>query len=527
MRLLAGSLATRRTSRLGMLFACLVLLCGYYCAELILSGNLRGLLLGAGILVCGAFAVVILGDWHRGLYIFLAWLTVEDLARKFLGNNMVIYFVKDLLVGAVYLSFFIAWRRKSATTFRPPFLVPLLLFVWLGVAQVFNPNSTSIGFGLLGLKVLFYYVPLMFVGYSFADSEGRLRRLFFANCVAVLFVAGLGTAQSIIGPSFLNPGHLQQDIREMGTLYRVAPISGAVVYRPNSVFVSPGRYGDYLLLQSLLALGLAGYLLLRQRQGRALAFTTIAILAGGIVLAASRGIFLWSMGSTLVVAAAFLWGAPWRQREVMRVLRAIQRMLLAVGLGLILLLVAYPNAILGRFAVYSETLSPYSPDSELLHRVRDYPLQNFLGAFEYSYWPVGYGIGTTALGSQYVQRFFHVKPAVAGVESGFGTLVVELGIFGLVGWIFMSAAIIFSAWKLVRKLKGTPWFPLAFVIWWYAFLLLFPITFMGIQPYEDFILNAYLWLLLGILFRLPGVALAAQNSPDAVPASELRRRWAS
>jgi len=30
------------------------------------------------------------------------------------------------------------------------------------------------------------------------------------------------------------------------------------------------------------------------------------------------------------------------------------------------------------------------------------------------------------------------------------------------------------------------------------------------QPYQDFVLNAYLWLLLGILFRLPSLALSAQ-----------------
>jgi hypothetical protein len=63
---------------------------------------------------------------------------------------------------------------------------------------------------------------------------------------------------------------------------------------------------------------------------------------------------------------------------------------------------------------------------------------------------------------------------------------------------------------VVRKLKGSPWFPLGFMIFWYAFLLLLPFTFQGMQAYQDFVLNAYLWLLLGILFRLPKLAQAAQ-----------------
>jgi len=144
---------------------------------------------------------------------------------------------------------------------------------------------------------------------------------------------------------------------------------------------------------------------------------------------------------------------------------------------------------------------------------------NFLGAFGYERWPYGYGIGTTSLGVQYVARFFHAKPLGVGVESGFGTLVVEMGIGGLILWLVMSFAILFSAWGVVKKLRGSPWFPLAFVIFWYAGLLLIPITFSGMQPYEDFVLNAYFWLLLGILFRLPTLALSPQFAATAQPAS--------
>ncbi len=151
-------------------------------------------------------------------------------------------------------------------------------------------------------------------------------------------------------------------------------------------------------------------------------------------------------------------------------------------------------------------------------------MDNFLGAFGYERWPYGYGIGTTALGGQYVARFFNAKPPVVGVESGYGTLVVEMGIMGLILWFVMSIAILFAAWKVVKKLKGSPWFPIAFVIFWYAFVLLIPSTFAGIQAYEDFLLNAYFWLLLGLLFRLPTIALSAQFAASA-PATQAPRRW--
>src|SRR5208283_3867109 len=113
-------------------------------------------------------------------------------------------------------------------------------------------------------------------------------------------------------------------------------------------------------------------LLLRSRRGRALAFLSIGIVAIGSIMSASRGVFMWSAGSGLVVAAAFLWGAPWQQGEARRVLRAIQRSLLAIGLALVVMMTIFPDKIASRFAILSETLSPDSPSSELAYRTRDY-----------------------------------------------------------------------------------------------------------------------------------------------------------
>src|SRR6267378_3744767 len=466
-----------------------------------------------------AFVVAMLNSWRKGLYFFLTWLLFEDFARKYLGNNMAIYFAKDVLAAAVYLSFFLAYRRKEVTSFRPPFLVPVLLFVWFGVMQVFNPASTNLVYGILGLKLFFCYVPLLFVGYALLNSEQQLRRFFFVNIALVMIIASLGIAQSVLGHTFLNPERPAEDIRELSTNYRVSPVSGLLSYRPTSVFVSTGRFSNFLLVSLLLLVGFLGYLLLRYRKGRNLAFFALAIVSGAIVLGAARGTLLWAAGSVLVFAVAFIWGAPWRQREVIRVLRTIQRAALGVALGLGLLFLVFPETLLSRVAFYQETLLPGSGPGALQFRTWDYPIMNFLGVFGYERWPYGYGIGTLSLGTQYVARFFGSKSPVIGVESGFGTLVIEMGIGGLLFWFLMSFAILLAGWRVVKQLRGSPWFPLAFVIFWYAGLLLVPMTFAGMATYEDFVLNAYFWLLLGILFRLPKLAFSAEYA--AMPASPL------
>lgn len=226
---------------------------------------------------------------------------------------------------------------------------------------------------------------------------------------------------------------------------------------------------------------------------------------------------MWCLGSALVIAAGFLWGAPWRQREVRRVLRALQRTLLFAGIALVMMITLFPEEVGSRFTVYSETLSPSSPASELLYRTRDYPLQNLLLAFEHERWPYGYGIGTSSLGVQYVSHVLHEPPMNVGVENGYGQLIVELGIVGLALWIVLSVWITLSAWKVAKALKGSPWFPLGFVIFWYAFLLLIPLGYISFISYQDYVMNAYLWILLGILYRLPDLArkavIQAQQQP--------------
>ncbi|PYT96652.1 MAG: hypothetical protein DMG36_00115 [Acidobacteria bacterium] len=514
----------RRSPLVVLGFVLVFAFAAYEAAGYVIADDMTGLAFVAMAFVVCAIVIAILNDWHKGLYFFLAWLLFEDFARKYLGNNMAIYFAKDFLLLVVYISFLTAYRRKEITGFRPPFLMPLLLFVWFGVLQIFNPASTHIVYGLLGFKLFFYYVPLLFVGYALVKSEAELRRFFFVNLTLAAIIGGLGIAQAILGHTFLNPPTLADDIRELSTLYRVAPISGLTLYRPNSVFVSTGRFGNFLLVTWLLVFGFTGYLLLRHKRGRTFSFVVLSLTAAALVLASSRGVVMWGGGSALVGALAFIWGAPWRQREVVRVLRTLQRALAGVVVGIALLFFLFPDALLSRVAFYTETLSPTSSASELQNRTWDYPVRNFLGAFSYERWPYGYGIGTTALGTQYVARFFHARPPVTGVESGFGTLVVEMGIGGLLLWLLMSFAIILSAWRVVKRLRGSPWFPIAFMIFWYAGVLLIPITYAGMQPYEDFVMNAYLWLLLGVLFRLPTLALSAQFAA-APPGAQVLQPW--
>ena len=401
------SLRVSRNPLVAFVLFAVVIFAAYKTAEVILADDLTSLAYAVILFLGGAVVIAILNDWRRGLYFLVAWILFEDFVRKYLSNNMAIYFGKDALAIILYISFFRARLAKRVVKFRIPFRIPLLVIFWFGLLQMFNPASTSIFYGILGMKLYFLYVPLIFVGYGLIESEEDLRRFFSFACTLILIVAALGLAQSILGPTFLNPAHLQEDIRELSTTYRTAPISGLMAYRPTSVFVSAGRFQDFLIVAWLISLGYGGYLLLRSRRGRTLAFATVGVVAAASLMSASRGVFMWNAGITLVVAAGFLWGAPWRQGEAIRVVRAIQRTALFIGIAIIVLLTIFPEELGSRLAIYSETLVPSSPASELVNRTQTYPLKQLGYAFDYPRWPYGYGIGTCSLGGQYVTRIMH------------------------------------------------------------------------------------------------------------------------
>jgi hypothetical protein len=482
--------------------------------HIIIAGDLRTLFiiaLGAGGCVA---AVAILRNWRTGFYCFMGCLLFEDLARKFMGNGAAFFFGKDILLLLVYVSFMAAVNRGREKTFRPPFLLFLSLFFWLGVLQMFNPNSPSILYGLLGVKVYFYYVPLLFVGYALLRNDADLRQFLLINAVLAAVIGMLGIAQAILGNTFLNPAKLAPDLANLGNLGKVTPLSNQAFTLPDSVFVSSGRFATYIVLAMILMLGGAAYFLLSGRRHRKLVFSIVGILAAAALLSGSRTAVVGSSVSAAVLFAGFLWGAPRRKEPSYRLRRAIRRSILMAALGLVVLILFFPAEAGSRIAFYTETLDPESSAYAGQNRAWDYPIGSLKVAFTRPNWVMGNGIGTASLGMQYVARVLGQGRPDLWVEEGYGVLIVEMGIIAPFLWLLWTAALLYYSWKIVRRLKGTRLVPIAIAIFWYAFFLLYPLTYVGLSPYQNYICNAYLWLLVGMLFRLPDLL---ENSGDSAP----------
>jgi hypothetical protein len=485
----------------------------------ILTGSSQGLVMGGMVIALVIIVVNTLNDWRTGFLLFIVWLLFEDLARKYMGNGLIFFFGKDVLAAITYASLLKAKAKREVAWFRPPFMAPLAIFFGLALIQVFNTESPSVVYGLLGLKLYFYYVPLMFVGYALIDTNRDLERVLIFNVVPGLVIAVLGIIQSVIGLTFLNPTELAPELKELGNLTRESPLTHMSIPSPTSVFASSGRFAWYVIVVAILALGAQAYLLLTRRRRAAWGFLGVGVTIVAAMQSASRATIVYTMMSVFVLSAGFLWGAPWRWGQGHRLVKAVRRSLLVGAAGLFMMVQLFPTAIGANYAFYSETLDPSSSATQLQFRAIDYPLGNLEKVFEHDKWPYGYGTGTSSLGLQYVSKLLGQEPPNVWVESGWGVLILEMGIIAPFLWLAWGGMVIYYGWRVVKQLRQTVYFPVGLAILWYAFLLLFPFTHMGMQPYQNYIMNAYFWFLIGVLFRLPHLARAPQVVPSqaAVP----------
>ncbi len=507
------NLQSRRLQESPKVIGFLVLVAGilaaYEMGQWVLGGGIRGLGLHIAELVGIVVALAVLVRWRMGILLFLFWLTFEDLIRKYAGGSMKVFFIKDGLLAVVYAAFFFGVMKGREKLFRPRFWVPMVALIFLAVAQVFNPRSSSLFYGLLGLKVDFYYVPLVFLGYALLRSQDDLERFLVFSLEVSIVVALVGIVQSLGWKDFLNPSELAPQFRAQADLYRYAPGMTHALNAPPSVFVSMGRYANYLELMFTLALGVVAFQLFRRRKAK-IPILALAILAVAIFVSGSKGALVFAVLTLVGMGAGLLWGSrnqPWVTARLGKILR---RSVLALAAAMLLLVYIYPHLTDAWGTYYYETLSPDTSSSEIGFRTGRYPLDEFEKVFEYVGWQWGYGTGTASLGVQYVTRLLKATPPpVPSVENGFGDMLTEWGIAGPVLWLLMAVAVVVAGWRVTRQLASTPLYPLALAILWLAFWVLLPFTWAGWQTYQNYIVNAYLWALVGILLGLPKLVVTA------------------
>lgn len=429
--------------------------------------------------------------WPWALGCLLGWLVVEDLVRKIAGNDLTVYFVKDLLLLITVASVASSpgarrlWRSTTGWTRWALYAVG----AWAVVMSV--PSAlVDVRLPLVGLRLDFLYVPLVMAGALIASERIRLERWLVGLSALGALSSGIGLVQTLVGPGLLAPSGPVRGLDHL-VLIRGNALTGPV-YRPTGTFVDPSRFASMALVA--FAISLAAVLLVKgRRRWVALLFAVVngvAVLASG-----QRSAFL----VALVLTSLAILATRWSGRR--RVLPAVG---VAVGitvLSVVALGTLTPDELASRVSWYRTTLDPRLETSEWSFRWDSYSTAVVHGVGVGGVF--GQGTGTESLGLQYLYDGEGPELADYEVEGGYASLAVEWGLVGLVLWLAWSMSWTARQWGGLRRLRGDVSASVGLVLLGWIVSLLFLHFAVSLAWFQNYVPNAYFWLLSGVVLALP------------------------
>jgi hypothetical protein len=439
----------------------------------------NGFGLSAGVGIVGLLYVLILWNWRLGLYGLVAYLPFAGAVATLLYPSKAPLLFKDFLFAVpLYVSFFVRMclGRRWLKGFPgvPCFLLSALAL--LVIIQSWNPQVANWEMALIGIKVWLFYVPLIFVGYSYVESQDDLFRLLRLT-VALSFVPALfGLLEFVLTQAI---GYEPV----MAAIYGPAAQSatqgffhpeiafGVRFGRIPSTFTFVTQYFCYLLV--VIAASFALYEADPSKFWRGAALAPLAVLSLAAFLSGEIAAFVF-VPMVLMLAWMLCRGA---------------RALLPASAAL--------AAVLG-IAVVALGIDPTALAGYVWRLATRYSSEIAYGdlATALSLAPFGAGTGTDTGPAR-----FAVATIMVGVENYYAKTLYELGIGGLLIVWGLVAAFCVSGLRVRRQVKGRALFSVASAL---TALLVALLVYLFKGPLLDIDpLNVLYWLFAGMLLKLP------------------------
>jgi hypothetical protein len=445
----------------------------------IFSGQLSWYNLGLLLLVLGGTtAVLSITFWQQAFFIVIMVLTFEGMVRN-LTNQVTVLLLKDLLLGFVYLGYLIECGRafQKEPKFRRLLQILFALFLFI-VVQLANPNLASPLIGLVGLKTLLFYIPLLFIAYEVLDSAPKIIIFSIFTVILADISGAFGLVQYVLGVDFISifqPEGVMAAVGENGIYYKLP-----------GTFASPGNFASFMIVGFTLAMGL----LYSKTSPVVKLFSLFSIFNLCLVLLLANHRATW-----VFVLLCFFLGA---------FLRTANTFVKLVRLGLALLLIlAFINASTSTNNIVGDRLLQFTNGDGLQGYLIDAPIGqlNFTltnGGF------LGKGIGAAAPGARYLWSDFQF------IESFYAALLYELGPLGLLLEVSLLFTVLLNLVMAFFRLKTSGYRPIVFFI----ILLLLDTLVLSLTyaPIQIPPLSHYFWILPGVVLRLQRMQL--QNQPD-------------
>ena len=429
------------------------------CALLIFSQLAILSVLNKHLAILVAFAyLLLLGDIRRVFGSIMGWPTLDLL----------------LLVGPI-LTIFLVLPLLLRLRLSDPLSKCILALMVLMTLEIFNPKQGGIAVGVSG--AMFYLVPLMWfwIGRQYATDELVSKLLYRVIFPLGMLATILGIYQTYFGFLPWEQAWIDYNIIHLHSIHM-----GNGFYRPFGYSVNGLEYGDLLIVTCSLTLG--AFFSKKRLYGLLLPLPFIAI-----VLSAMRSPIV-----KLLVAAAVGWALS-RQRGRGWLFRFI----LGVCILGTLLMIA-----LNRFGGGDQNAQSAS-DAALQHQTEglSHPLdpkhstaglhaQMFgSGILRGILYPIGYGLGSTTLGSG---KFGGNEDAAGSSEVDISDIFTTLGVLGGVLYFYICIIILQIAFNYARNKPKSISLPVIVILFGMAG------NWMALGQYA---ITPFIWLLVGAMVR--------------------------
>jgi len=438
-----------------------------------------------GVMLGGATVMLSALNWRRHLIpAIFAYVCVEGFLSLLFRQYKASLLLKDFLIVIAYVSFIMEMVSKQRFVFFRGILVPMGVIALLAIAQVFNPALPNVLVGVVGFKILCFYMPLVFLGYYCFSNMQEIRKFLLLLLVFSIPVGMMAIWQYVEGPSALTRFGYSFEIAVVET-----PGSEYGVHtRAIGTFASPGMLSWYALCTltiCVISLALVSRLSHRLFVVGCLVLAAVTSLASG-----TRGGFV---VTALTIGTMLLLVGRRRHLATGAVLTAMAVAIVAVFMG---------QAVLGRL----ETLG----DFDLLWARLRMPFATTGRALNVA--PLGWGLGYGSVGTR------HVIPGgqpLLLVENYWTKIAFELGWFGLLAFAWLIAASLLQGIHSYRSCltREARWVVGCLAVFLTGLLAL---SFIG-TALDKIPANVYFWFFLGVMLRVPELPMRAPPSEPTEP----------
>ena len=433
---------------------------------------------------------------YSALWLLIIYMPFSGTVTYWLGGgNIVFQAAKDALAIPAMISIF--WRLTKqgqplmiTRALKKPliilislvFLTLLTVNLPLNFAGTNPPEGNFLIMGVLGLKILLGYVPLITCAYYMLHTKRDFWRFTRLHIVLAVICCSLGLVQYVMLATGLCQGtdHLLGDALFRATVEAKCFVGGALLYSPSQnaihlpgTFVSPWQWAWFLIANTFFMV--ASALADPSLKWRSISFLAIALVLVSTIIS-GQSIALLLIPAILISALTII-GLLSEPRKSILLLFGI---LLLTGIASML----FPNLIQERIDAAIGWWQASPPISFVSHQLQLVSQDKTL---------LGHGLGRAT-------NSMRIFGQTRLIEAYYPKLLYEIGILGVAAFLGFVTVITLVTFRVWRSLTQQRWQCYAACFWLFILLISYQSYY---YPLDVVPIAIYYWMIVGAMLRLP------------------------